>query len=115
MIKRSDAYPKNIVENPRGGVGAIVIQPLLEGAELQSGSKAFGKITLPVGARIGLHQHVGDIEAYYILCGQAVVTDDSESATLNPGDLLFTGDGHWHSIENCGAVTVEFIGLILNK
>ncbi|MEI6287442.1 MAG: cupin domain-containing protein [Bacillota bacterium] len=113
MLKRCKDLPINLVQNARGGVGEISIQPLLQDAELQQGAKAFGKITLPVGSSIGYHQHVGDIEAYYILSGEATVNDDELTYNVVAGDLIFTGDGHSHSIANNGIVAVEFIGLIL--
>ncbi|MFA6075080.1 MAG: cupin domain-containing protein [Negativicutes bacterium] len=113
MLKRKKDLPVNIVPNARGGTGEISIQPLLENDELQTGAKAFGKITLPVGSSIGYHQHVGDIEAYYILSGEATVKDDDLTYNVTAGDIIFTGDGHSHSIANNGAVEVEFIGLIL--
>lgn len=115
MLKRAKSMAVNRVQNARDGVGEISIQPLLVGEELQSGSKAFGKITLPPGASIGYHQHSGDIEAYYILSGEATVQDDTETYLALAGDLIYTGDGHFHSIANNSAKLVEFIGLILKS
>ena len=113
MLKRAAELPVNLVQKARGGVGEISIQPLLQDGELQQGCKAFGKITLPVGSAIGQHQHVGDVEAYYIISGTASVQDDESSYQVTAGDLIYTGDGHYHAITNNGPEVVEFIGLVL--
>ncbi len=58
---------------------------------------------------------------YYALAGVvsdemadvALVMDDDQPKTMAAGDVMITGDGHCHSIENVGEDDLELMALIL--
>ena len=106
MIKRKDELTK-IVGPIEGGKGEISRELLIEGDELQNKAKVFAKLTVPVGASVGLHEHTDDYEVYYILSGKGKVLDNGE------GDVVYAIDTE-HYIENSGDEDLVFLAVIVN-
>lgn len=97
----------------RGGKGAVQTLDLLTEEELMGKGRMFCVMTLEPGCSIGLHDHIGEAEIYYILRGGGAATDDGGAVRVETGDVLYTGDGHNHSILNDGDETLEFLAVIL--
>ena len=51
---------------------------------------------------MGVHQHKGDGEIYYILSGHGLYTDNDTTYEVNPGDAMFCQNGNRHALENIG-------------
>ena len=96
--------------NKAGGKGEIFITHLLTPTELAGKCGMFAKVRIPVGASLGVHQHVGNTETYHILQGTATYTDNGETYTVN---TTFCADGDTHGIENIGDEDLIFIALII--
>ena len=79
-------------ENRCGGKGTMHIERLLQSEEMGSGVKMYAKVTIDVNASLGVHQHIGDGESYYILQGRALYDDNGIKRELQPGDVTFTPD-----------------------
>jgi quercetin dioxygenase-like cupin family protein len=113
MIKRAGELNSEVFTNRFGGVGEVKFTRILENDEFQGKGRLFSHNTLEPGCSLGYHQHKGDIEAYYILRGQATVNDNGTEVVVGPGDVVFTKDGESHSLANTGDTTLELIALIL--
>lgn len=113
MIKRAGTITEEIKPTMLGGKGEIKFIHLLEGAEFQGKGRLFSRILIKPGCSIGYHQHKGDVEAYFVLKGEAAYYDNGEKTILKPGDVAFTDNMQSHSIENEGTEDVELIALIL--
>ena len=113
MIKRAGTMNEEIRPNMLGGTGEVKIIHLLENNEFQGKGRLFSRSIIKPGCSIGGHEHKGDIEAYYVLKGEATYYDNGEKTILKPGDLSFTDNGQSHSIENHGTEDVVLIALIL--
>lgn len=113
MIKRSGDLAPETVPGLRGGKGHVLVTKLIDGDQFQGKGRLFARMVLEPGCSIGLHEHTGDIEAYYILSGQGALDDNGTLTTVAAGDVVFTGNGEKHAIENTGATNLEFIALIL--
>ena len=74
-------------ENRCGGKGTMHIERLLQSEEMGSGVKMYAKVTIDVNASLGVHQHIGDGESYYILQGRALYDDNGIKRELQPGDV----------------------------
>ncbi|MEG1555739.1 MAG: cupin domain-containing protein [Bacteroidales bacterium] len=114
MIVRKEKMEILEVEKAAGGKGVITKMMILKPEEMLNKSRLCAKITLPPGSSIGEHLHQPDAEIYYILKGEATVTDNEVCTSLYPGDVLFTGNGNRHSIENRTLEKVEFLAIILD-
>ena len=101
-------------KNKAGGKGEIFITHLLTPAEMVGKCAMFARVRIPVGASLGVHQHVDNNETYYILQGTATYTDNDETYTVKAGDTTFCADGDTHGIENIGDEDLIFIALIIN-
>ena len=113
MIRRSDK--KHIIEKsaPFNGTGKIRVENLLNGPEeMYEKGRVFCHTTVFPKSRIGLHEHKGDAETYYILSGTGKYNDNGNIIDVQPGDVYFCGDGESHSIEAFDE-PIEMIALIL--
>lgn len=113
MIKRNSEMIREIRSEMRGGSGNVNICHIFRQEELKGKARLYAKLSLEPGCSIGLHEHVGEEELFYILKGIATVNDNGSISTLYPGDALLTGNGASHSIENNGSETLELMALIL--
>ena len=113
MIKRSSQLRHASEFALRGGEGTVEMTHMLDESEAAKTGRTFALASIPPGASIGYHQHVGDMEIYHILSGTASVRDDEVNEQLHPGDTMICYDGHWHSIANDTEEPLEYIALIL--
>ena len=115
MVKRNKNYPVETKENMRGGEGIVAIENLLSPDELYNKGRLFAKITVAPGDSIGYHVHEGEMEAFYIISGEAEMSDNGETVILSAGDTILTLNGEGHSVKSVGASALEMIALILYK
>ena len=115
MIIREKDTKKITSEKPRGGHGFIHGMEYLVGDAITNKIKIVMANDLEVGAMIGEHTHVDDEEFYYIISGTGKVIDDGEEKTVSAGDLVYTGAGHSHSLENTGDTKLKFLAFIVEK
>lgn len=113
MIKRMAEMKSEIREQMRGGKGSVELIHILNREEMKGKVRLFAKIVLNPGCSIGLHEHVDEEEAYYIVKGNGTVTDNGKTAEVQAGDVILTGDGASHSIENTGDEPLEFIAVVM--
>ncbi len=100
--------------NKAGGKGEIFITNLLTPKEMVGKCEMFASVKIPVGASLGVHQHVDNNETYYLIQGTGKYTDNGEVYTVKAGDTTFCADGDTHGIENIGDEDLIFIALIIS-
>lgn len=108
--------PSKIIENANGGKGHIILQPVPIPDALKEKCRLYVKATLEKGCSMGVHQHKGDGEIYYILSGHGLYTDNDttyEVYEVNPGDAMFCQNGNRHALENIGDEDLVFMGLVI--
>ena len=96
------------------GKGEIFITHLLTPKEMVGKCAMFAKVRIPVGASLGVHQHVDNNETYYILQGKGLYTDNDKTYEVKAGDTTYCADGDKHGLENTGDEDLIFIALIIN-
>jgi len=114
MIRRAEEITVEKVAGMRDGKGEVQLTKLLKLDEFHEKGRLYAKIVIPPGASIGLHQHVGDWETYYILSGEGKVIEEGKGETIvKPGDFVYTDVNESHSIENTGEEDLVFMALVL--
>ena len=113
MFKTKDEMNAQHRANVRGGDGAPEFRYLFSPEEMGGRAELLGVITLAPGESIGTHPHEPNAEAYYIISGEATVTENGEARTLKPGDAEFCAGGSTHSIANHTDAAVQFLALIV--
>lgn len=114
MYVQKNSHPDMLKVNMRGGEGTVTITPIADGEQqLPAKCRLFGTITIPAGASIGVHEHVGECEMFYILQGNPVIIDDGEEYTAHPGDCILTHSGHSHGVKNPGTEPVVMVANIV--
>ena len=115
MIKRNNEHTVQKNENMRGGEGIVTIRHLLTSEELYEKGRLYAIITLEPGCSIGSHVHENEMETYYIIKGEAEVSDNGDIVTVHAGDSVLTRSSEEHSIKNIGSDTLELMALIIYK
>ena len=57
-------------------------------------------VTLPPGSILGEHVHDGNHELFFVLSGKAEADDNGKTVILEPFDVLLTGNGEHHLLNN---------------
>lgn len=113
MVRRNADMARLENHEMRGGAGTIHMTQILNKDELMGKGRLFNHITVNPGCSIGRHEHVGEAEIFYILSGRGVADDNGAEVALEPGDMLYTGDGCYHAVRCEGDVPLEMVALIL--
>ena len=113
MIKHAKDLPSEVVSKRFGGKGEVAITRILEVDQFQGKGRLFAHNKIKPNSSIGLHQHNGDFEVFYILKGEGIVDDNGSKAPVKAGDVILTGNGESHGLENTGRSDLEYIALIL--
>lgn len=113
MIQRSHQMEKEVREQMKGGKGAITVTHVLRQKQLTGKCRFVGKMSIEPGCSVGLHEHDDEEEIYYIMKGKALVQDNGIRQEVEEGDVILTGGGSSHSIENITNEPLEVFAFIL--
>lgn len=97
----------------KNGQGITTVINFFEDENFHSKGRLFGISIIEPGASIGIHTHLEDQEAYFILDGKGIYNDDGVEYEVNPGDLLICEDGHSHGLKNASDIDLRYIALII--
>ncbi len=115
MLKKAAEMVSELRQNMRGGQGEVEIIHLFQPGEFKGKARLLARIILQPGASIGMHEHSGEEEIYYIEAGQAVLTDSSlaNEVIMNEGDASLTLSGQSHAIRNAGQEALRLLAIVL--
>ncbi|HUK99727.1 MAG TPA: cupin domain-containing protein [Nitrospirota bacterium] len=113
MIKRAEDLHTEVFTNRFGGKGEIHAKQLLAKEHFLGKGRLFSHHKIKPGSSLGQHQHNGDFEVFYILHGEGIVDDNGSKSKIKAGDVVLTGNGESHALENTGSVDLEYIALVL--
>ena len=111
MVKKE--LPHREKDGVQGGRGAIEFSDLASIDETYGHIRLLSTCTLHPGCSIGYHTHEQETEFYYILQGEAVVSDNGTEVVMHPGQVMSTGNGQGHSIENRTQSDVVILAMIV--
>lgn len=113
MVINTNIIPEVIRPNAYGGDGRLLSRVLLTEEQWRNELKLCNRLRIEPGSEIGRHAHVDDFELYYILSGTGLLDDDGEPRQVNPGDLIYTADGAFHSLRNNGVEMLELLAIVI--
>lgn len=113
MIQRAGMMETEVRKNMKEGKGEVSITHLLRQIQMRGHCRFVGRMVINPGCSIGLHQHIEEEEIYYILKGTGTAVDNGISQEVREGDVILTGNGASHSIENTSKEPLEVLGIIL--
>jgi quercetin dioxygenase-like cupin family protein len=115
MIRKKSEIIAAVHKELRGGVGEVAMHVFMTEEEAVGAGRLFARLVIEKpGDSIGQHVHSGELEAYYILEGKALVNDNGKEEILESGDAHICVDGDFHSVTNVGEGVLEFIAIILH-
>ncbi len=113
MIRKTDV---KFVENLRGGEGTIEMRHILSKDELMGHGTMYVHLVFPPHSSIGVHQHIGNTEPYYVLKGNGIFIDnEGVRHEITAGDVCTIEVGQSHGIENPTDEVLEVMGLVINE
>ena len=96
----------------KGGEKSVICQEVVS-PEFLLHSRLFSVLTLVPGSSIGSHVHSKEVEYYYILEGEGIVTEKDGDKSVKAGDVVITGWDNSHAIRNSGTKNLKFLAVIL--
>lgn len=104
---------KEVIENPRGGVGTIEIHKKIVKDDEVAGLDLFAKVIVYPHSTIGYHKHIEDAEAYYIVKGKGIfLNHKKERVPVKEGDICLIKKGQSHGLENPTNEALEIIAVV---
>ena len=89
--------------NMKGGHGSLFYYPLFTAQQTFTAIRKYGVLEVPPGVSIGLHDHSGEEELYYVLSGNGLVNDGfSGLHPVSAGYSTITTDAAKHALINNG-------------
>ena len=114
MIVKRTEMKSEIRKEMRGGAGEVEILHMVA-PESMKNARLMAELTLSPGSGIGSHRHDKETEYYIITEGSGIVVEDDGEKSVSKGDIVITGNGQSHSIENTGDQPLKFIAVIITE
>jgi len=114
MIRKPDQMRSELREKMRGGEGIVNVIHLLNKEDFAARIRLCGRLVIPPGASIGMHQHDGEDEIYIIEKGAGMLDDGKTNTPVAAGDAILTGRGDSHSIRNSGTDDLVILAVIIS-
>ena len=89
MIVRSGGI-QTVKKKLFDGKGEASIEPLFTSDEFEAPVRFCARVTLAPGCSIGLHQHTGEDELYFIIDGAGEVSDEKGKCPVSAGHSILT-------------------------
>jgi mannose-6-phosphate isomerase-like protein (cupin superfamily) len=112
MIIHRDAMQTEIKEQMRGGEGKTHFAYFVPN-DTEKNARMLAELSLEPGSSIGYHQHDNETEYFIFISGTGVAVDNGEEFPIQAGDVMITGNGGAHSVENTGSVPLVFNAIIV--
>lgn len=106
MILNFDEMPALAMQHFKGGEGT------LDARIHEDDAGKVLRLTLPQGASIGPHTHMGSCEVIYVLAGSGQCLDDEAEYPIRTGMCHYCPEGHCHSIVNTSAEPLILLGVV---
>ncbi len=114
MLLKHSEFVSEFKPNMRGGEGTVeLLSP--DKSLLPPHCRLVSEIVLQPNTSIGLHEHANETELFYLLEGEIRADDDGKEIIFKPGDMLFTGGGAKHSVENAGPGAARMLAVIITE
>ncbi|MGD8489242.1 MAG: cupin domain-containing protein [Anaerolineae bacterium] len=89
-----------VAKRSKGGTGQILVGDLFTADELGVAWDFVQCVKMPPGSAIGLHEHRGDEEIYYIVEGWGTMITDDGEVEVGPGTASLCKSGSRHGLVN---------------
>ena len=109
MMIRKVAEQRVISRGP-----GVDLNVLVEPAEMYNAGRLYARLTVAPGAALAFHEHVGEMEAFWVAKGTFRMDDNGTMVTLSEGDVLLTLAGQCHAVYNDSDTEAELIALIVS-
>ena len=102
-----------LLENFKGGAGALQKFEVLTPEEMYNKGRVCSVMMLEPGSEIGRHRHEGDCEVFLILSGTGKYLLNGELTDAEPGDIFYADDCDEHYMVNDGGIPLVIMAIVL--
>ena len=88
MVRKAEI---KTVEGLRGGKGKLEMHHILKPEELNGHGRKYALVKMEPHSSIGVHDHIGETEPYYVLSGHGTFID-------HDGSRIPVGEQRWQQI-----------------
>lgn len=113
MIRKASERHSETREKMRGGEGTVAIHHFFKPDEITARTRLCAEMVVPPGSSVGLHEHEGEDELYFVTAGTGVISEGGEEWRVEAGDAILTGNGASHAVRNDGEEELRIIAVIL--
>ena len=106
MVIDFSAIEANEIQSFKGGEGSISMQAS------DDGMVRIMRMCVHPDSSIGLHRHMGNAEAAYVVSGTGRETFEGEERDLTPGAVVYCPEGHEHTIVNTGSKDLVLFSVV---
>lgn len=114
MVKHRNEMTREVRQEMRGGNGDVHFLHLMNPDESYGKLRVCSEITLEKGCSIGRHSHGPEAELFIVKQGIATVDDDGVIKKCSAGDIIYTGNGAFHSLMNEDDEALTVYALVIN-
>ena len=107
ILKSRDMIPQGFA-NCHDGEGTLICKSLLDSLESEK-FQLMHVDDIPEGVSIGVHEHTGNEEIYYLQSGKGILTYDGKEFEMKAGDVSLCKIGHSHgflAVDSCVLIVV---------
>ena len=112
MIYKRDKMTEEHRAAVHDGTGDVTLTYLLD-RNTHPNLRLLTYMRVEPGASVGAHHHRLETEYYLLLKGSVTVDDNGSSDTLQAGDLLQTGSGQFHALQNTSDEAAELLVFVV--
>lgn len=113
MIRNASDRKSETRENMRGGTGFVTIHHFFTPDEVTAPIRLCAEMVVPPGASVGLHEHRGEDELYFVTAGTGIISEGEREQRVATGDAILTGNGAAHAVRNDGQDDLRIIAVIM--
>ena len=114
MIRHREEMKATVQHASRGGKGDVTFLNLMNADETYGKMRVISEISMEKNCSIGRHSHTGEAELFIVKSGIATIDDNGEIKKCYPGDIIYTGNGEFHSLMNEDEETLVVYALVIN-
>ena len=99
-------------ESDTSGFGNFTVKTLLQRENLYPNAKKVALVKIMSGNAVDFHIHTGDMDAYIIVSGRGIYSDNGLEKEISEGDVCIAFDGEGHAIRPLEGETLQFIAIM---
>lgn len=114
MVRHRSQMKSRVQHELRGGKGEVTFLDMMQPDESYGKMRVCSEISMEKGCSIGRHPHEVEAELFIVKQGIATIDDNGTIKKCGVGDVIYTGNGEFHSLMNEDEETLVVYAIVIN-